>query len=336
MAVLLAGVGLGWVLFGAAASARRPLGWALAGAVVAAILEPVVAQAARWMPRLLAVLAVFLVLGTAVGGVLVGVLQDLDDQAQRLKEAAPQAAAELEDSGGLLGEAAADIDLEARIQRAVEQFEQPSSGVAAGAATSAGAWFVGAVLTVFLLSWGPRLARAGLQQIADDGTRARTSAILTEAVPTGRRYLLGTLSLAIAAGIVAWAVCDLEGVPAPLAVGVAVAAGSVVPGVGIVVGAVPAILLELGLGTMAGALRLLAVFVVAQAAHELVLRRVVAARSIVVGPAVVVVALVLGFDVYGIGGAYYGAALAVFGVAALEAVGRSAEADRAARLRPTS
>jgi predicted PurR-regulated permease PerM len=336
VAVLLAGVGAGWFLFGAAASARRPLGWALACAVVAAVLDPVVELVAQRVPRLLAVLGVFAVLGLAVGGITFGVLRDLDDQVARLKEAAPEAAAELAASGSLLGDAAADIDLEARVRRAVEEFERPSSGVAAGVASSAGAWFVCAVLTVFLLSWGPRLARAGLQQVPDEAVRARTGAVLRDAVGIGRRYLLGTVSLAIFSGIAAWAVCDLEGVPAPLALGVAVAAGSAIPGVGVVVGAVPAVLLELGLGTTAGSLRLLGAFVVLQALHALALRRVVATRSLVVGPAVVVIALVLGFDVYGVGGAYYGAALAVFGVALLEALGRAAEARRASMVTPSA
>ena len=47
----------------------------------------------------------------------------------------------------------------------------------------------------------------------------------------------------------------------------------------------------------------------------------------------IVIALVLGFEVYGVGGAYYGAALAVFGVAALDAVGRAAARPTPSALR---
>jgi predicted PurR-regulated permease PerM len=322
VAMLIGGVALGWFAFGAAESARRPLGWALACAVVAAILLPVVEMLAERMPRPLAVLVVFQLVGVAVGSLTFGTLRDLDDQVARLKETAPEAAAELSSSGGFLGDIASDIDLEERLDALIDELERPSSGVAQGVASSAGAWVVGIVLTAFFLSWGPRLGAAAVRQIADEERRERASVVLRTAVVNGRRYLLGTITLAIVTGIAAWLACDLEGVPAPLALGVAAAAGSVVPGVGVVVGALPAVLLELGLGSTAGAVRLLVVFLLLQAAHALVLRRVVAVRSLVVGPAVVVIALVLGFDAYGVGGAYYGAALAVFGVALLDAVGK--------------
>jgi predicted PurR-regulated permease PerM len=322
--MLLGGVSLGWFVFGAASAARRPLGWAVACAVAAALLAPVVERLAQRVPRPLAVLAVFLGLGAAAGGLTFGVLRDLDDQVSRLKETAPEAAAELAESGGVLGDLAGDVDLETRTRALIDELERPSSGVAAGVASSAGAWVVCVVLTAFLLSWGPRLGTAALRQIADEDRRSTAGRVLRRSVRTGRRYLLGTVGLAAVAGAVAWGVCDLEDVPAPLALAVAVAAGSAIPGVGVVVGALPAVLLEIGLGSGAGAIRLGTAFVLLQAAHELVLRRLVAARSLVVGPAVVVIALVVGFDVYGVGGAFYGMALAVFGVAALDAVGQEA------------
>lgn len=322
VAILIGGVAVGWLAFSAATAARRPLGWAVACAVVAAVLSPVVERLAERVPRPLAVLAVFLAIGAAAGGLTFGVLRDLDDQVSRLKETAPRAASELAAADSALGRVAADIDLEARVTTFIEELQRPSSGVAAGVASSAGAWLVCTVLTAFLLSWGPRLAAAALGQVGDDERRESVGRIVRTAITTGRRYLLGSVALAAAAGAAAWAVCDLENVPAPLALGVAVAAGSIVPGVGVVVGALPAILLEAGLGTGLGAARVALAVVVLQVAHTLVLRRVVAARSLVVGPAAVVIALVLGFEVYGVGGAFYGMALAVFGVAALDAVGR--------------
>jgi predicted PurR-regulated permease PerM len=95
----------------------------------------------------------------------------------------------------------------------------------------------------------------------------------------------------------------------------------VVPGVGLFAGALPALLLEGGLGTPAGTIRLAVALVVLQLAHQQVLRRHIAPRTLLVGPAVVVIALVLGFEVYGFGGAGYTAALAVFAVAAVDVGG---------------
>jgi predicted PurR-regulated permease PerM len=49
-------------------------------------------------------------------------------------------------------------------------------------------------------------------------------------------------------------------------------------------------------------------------------------RSLAVGPAAIVIAVILGFEVYGVGGAIYAAALAIFGIALLDAAGRPDEA----------
>ena len=331
VAMLIAGVGLGWFAFGAAEAARRPLGWAVACAIVAGLIAPLVDLLDRWLPRVLAVLGVFLLVGGAVGGLTFGVLRDLDDQVSRLKDTAPEAAAELAESGGVLGDLATDIDLEQRVDDLIAELEEPSSGVAQQAASSAGAWTVSIVLTAFFLSWGPRLGKAALSQVRDADRRNRAGRIARAAVGRGRRYLLGMHALAVGAGIVAWAACEVEDVPAPLALAVAVAAGSAIPGVGIVVGATPAILLEVGLGSRPGAIRLVILFIALQAAHAAVLRKIVSRRSLVVGPAVIVIALVLGYDVYGVGGAYYGAAVAILGVAALDAVGREHERERKLR-----
>jgi predicted PurR-regulated permease PerM len=50
-------------------------------------------------------------------------------------------------------------------------------------------------------------------------------------------------------------------------------------------------------------------------------RRVVVPRSLSVGPAGIVIAVIVGFEVYGIGGSIYGAILAIFGIALLDAAG---------------
>lgn len=323
VAVVIAGIALGWLAFGVLTAARRPLGWAVAALVVATIVEPVVSFLDRWLPRALAVVVVFLAIGGGAGGLTFGVLHELDEQVDRLREVAPEAAAGVEEGDGLVASIARDIDLEERVRRAVEELEKPSSGVAAGAAGSAGGFLIGAILSLFLLSWAPRLTQGALAQVRDPDRRAAVARVLAAALGRGRRYVLGNIALALLAGAVAAGAAALEDVPAPLALGLAVAAGSVVPGVGVVIGSLPAILLEAGLGTGDGALRLALGFLTLQLAHEVALRRFVISRSLVVGPAVVLIALVLGYEVYGVGGAYYGAALAVFAVAGLDVVGEA-------------
>ena len=121
----------------------------------------------------------------------------------------------------------------------------------------------------------------------------------------------------------AWAICYWRGRARAIVLGVAVAGLSVVPGFGILVGVLFGLLLEAGLGTADGALRLAVGFVLLQVADILFTRRLVVPRSLSVGPAVIVIAVIVGFEVYGIGGALYAAILAIFGIAMLDAAGLS-------------
>jgi predicted PurR-regulated permease PerM len=89
----------------------------------------------------------------------------------------------------------------------------------------------------------------------------------------------------------------------------------------VVAGSLPALLLEAGLGTAGGTIVLFVAMVLLQVAHQQVLRRLVTPRTLVVGPAVIVISVVLGYEVYGVGGAAYTAALAVFAVSALDVGG---------------
>src|SRR5262245_51045936 len=142
IATVLAGIAAGSIAFGIVTAARRTIGWAVACVVVAAVIEPVVARLDRHMPRVLATVITFLGIATAVGLVVFGVFSDLDTQIERLKEAVPEAAAELEDGTGFLSEAARDLNLSQRAEDFVAGLDEPSSGVAVGVASSAGTYFV--------------------------------------------------------------------------------------------------------------------------------------------------------------------------------------------------
>ena len=323
VAVVLIGIAAGTLAFGIVTAARRTIGWAVACVVVAAVIEPVVARLDRHIPRALATLVTFLAIGAGVGLVLMGVFRDLDTQIERLQEAVPASAAELEAGDGFLSDLARDLNLAQRAEDAVAELDEPSSGVAVGVASSAGTYFVCAILTIFFLSWGPRLGAAALQQIEDPDQQRRVGRLTRSAFSRGRTYILAAIGLGLAAGAVAWGLFEWEDAPAPMALAVAVAAGSVIPGIGIIVGGLPAILLETGLGSPWEGARLLIALVVLQAVHLFLLRRYVAPSTVQPGPAIIVITMVLGYEIYGAGGAFYGAALMVFVVAGLDAIGRS-------------
>jgi predicted PurR-regulated permease PerM len=320
MAVVLTAAAAAYLAFGLATASRRIIGWAVACAVVAALIEPAVTLLHRWLPRFLAIAVVLLVVGIASVAVATGVLADVDNQFDRLKVEAPRAALELEASPRF-GDLARDFRLQERVGELLDRVQDPTSGVAAEVPSRTSTYLICTILTAFFLSWGPRVGRAGLAQLTDEGWRARVQQVADTALSRAQHYVLATIGRAAVAGLVTFGLCRIEDVPAAIVLAVTVAALSVVPGFGIVAGCLPVLLLEAGLGEGRGALRLALAFLVLQVLDEVVLRRVVAPRSLVVGPAAIVIALVVGFEVYGVGGAFYGAALAVFGVALLDAAG---------------
>jgi putative heme transporter len=333
VAVILGGIAVGLLAFGVANAARRVLGWAVASAVVAALLEPLVRWMDRYVPRVVAILAGLLAAGLLAGSVIGGILADLGNQFDRLRDDAPRAAAELEEDDRF-GEAATNFRLEQRVEEVLERLRDPTSGLASEeSANAASAYLVCAVLTAFFLSSGPGVGQVALDQIRDPERRDWVREVVRLGFIRSRTYVLFCLAKAAVFGAAAWALCYWEDVPAPIVAGVTVAALSVVPGFGIFFGGIFALLLEAGLGEPGGAARLALAFLALQIADAVFLRKVVVPRSLAVGPAAIVIGVIVGFEIYGIGGALYAAIFAILGVALLDAAGveRSGSAQGAVR-----
>lgn len=318
--VVLGAIALAIAVFAVASAASRTIGWAVACAVVAALIEPVVARLARRVPRVLAIAVVLLGVGFGAVAIAGGVIVEIDQQYDRLQREAPRAAARLEESERF-GDIARDFRLQERVEEVLDRLARPVDAAPASTATTISTYLVCGVLTAFFLSWGPRLGRAAAEQISDPGTRLQVRYVGSLAFAQSRRYVLGVVAEAVAAGLVVLACCTWAGLPAPVVLSVFVAGFSIVPGFGVLFGSLPALLLSAGLEPGRTTVLLAVLAVALQVAHEVLLRRLARRRSLVVGPAAIVIAMIVGFEVYGIGGAFYAAALVVFAVALLEAAG---------------
>jgi predicted PurR-regulated permease PerM len=319
--VVLVGLAGAILVFGLLTSAHRQFGWVLACAVVAAVIEPLVALLQRRLPRVLAILLAVLLVGAIVGGLVYGVLSDLDNQYARITSDAPRAAAELEQSERF-GQLARDFRLQDRVVEVLAEVEKPTSGLGNEAASAAGTYFLCGVLTCFFLAWGPRAGQAALRQVADPARRRMLDAIADDAFTKGRTWVIVAIGRAVIVGGVTFLLCRSEDVPGPVVLAVVAAACTPIPGFGVLLGALPALLLEAGLGDGTGVTRMLVVFTLLQLMDLAFVRRVVTPRTLTVGPAVLVIAVIVGFEIYGLGGAVYGAALGVFLVAALDAAAK--------------
>jgi predicted PurR-regulated permease PerM len=127
---------------------------------------------------------------------------------------------------------------------------------------------------------------------------------------------------AVVVGTVVAAVATALDVPAPSAVGFAAGVMSVFPHVGIMLGCVPLLLLTLASNTLAFALLLTVLVIAAQIADTFVLGPHLASQSVDTGLLVPWVVALLGYTIYGIGGAVFGTIYAVFGLAVLDQLDR--------------
>ena len=104
---------------------------------------------------------------------------------------------------------------------------------------------------------------------------------------------------------------------------------SLFPHVGLTLGCIPLLLLALGFRSLTWRWCSLVVVLAAQLADSFLLRPHIAQQSVEIGLVVPWVVALLGYTIYGIGGAVYGTIYAVFGLAVLDQLERDEPKARA-------
>jgi predicted PurR-regulated permease PerM len=306
-------------------AAHRPISWAVAAVAAAVILDPVVDRLARHIRRVPAVLLTFLAIGVVGVGIAYVIFDEMEAALDRLQEEAPAAADAIEDRDDRIGELARDFGLSARVDDAVGALDERVAGgeeVLVSTAGTAPAYLVCAILTIFLLTFGPRMAHAALEQDPDDDRRRRTAAVLSPAVRHARSAILLSVLEAVVVGTVVAAIGSALDVPTPIALGFAAGVFSLFPHVGLILGCIPLLLLTLGFRSLTAAIVLTILVLAAQLADSFLLRPHIAEQSVEIGLVVPWVVALLGYSVYGVGGAVYGTMYAVFALAVLDQLDR--------------
>lgn len=303
-------------------SSTRVIGWFLAAAVVAALISPVIQRLDRSMPRAVAVLIVVVGLAAVFGSAIYLVFSDIQKEVSRVQEAAPEVANDIEASPRF-GKTARDLHLAEHVRSFVDQLPERVQGggtaeVIRATATRSVSFLVGLVLTLFMVSYGPRLLTAGLRQIDDEEHRRVLEQALVRAYRRTWLALSGRLLRAAGVGIVAYGAARIGSLPGARVLALFCAAWSVIPAFGIIVGAVPIIVFAGGFRGSWSAIGMVVFFFGLQVL-DAVLNRVIPNRDrLAIGPVVPLLAAMLGFESNGIGGALVAIAFALFGVALLE------------------
>ena len=183
---------------------------------------------------------------------------------------------------------------------------------------------------LFILGYGRRYFAAFVEQFAPH-RRPRHALRLSGAARRGQRYLLIVLAHSIVNGVIVGTTCWLVDLPASRSLGIAVGVFTLLPLIGVLVGGIPALLLAFGLEGWETGLIVLAVLSCCSSS-----KRSSSGRSSTSGPCgsdrrSPSSSPCSGFELYGVGGAVYGVALAVIGLAALDELGAPAPSIVAAR-----
>lgn len=320
-AVALLGVAL--ALLRLLAASQRVIGWVLAAAAVAGLLQPMVSRLSQRLPRGAAVAVVAVASLAFVGVLTYGVVQSLVRETHHLQEDVPRAAARLEHGGRFSG-AARDFHLAARAKRFVDDVPErlrggtPADALRA-AATRGVAFLATAVLSLFFLLHGPRIAGAAARQVTDDDRRQRLEGVASRAYARAFGYARGTIAMATLLGAVTYVMAVAAGVRAPAPLAVWAALWDTVPLLGVVVGSAPLIVLA-GVGAPERAIGLAAFFLAYQALEAAALQPMVERRTLRVGPFLTVAAGVIGLELYGLGGVLLVPLAVTFGLAVADEV----------------
>lgn len=312
-----------WLLWGMFVDAHRSLGWVVACAVVALMLHPAVSFLSRRLPRPLAILTVLLAVIAVLGLLGVGVVTEVTDSLEELVAAAPQAASGLEDRYDW----AADIGVAERVERFVSQLDQRIRDSAVSeAASTLPTYLVTGILMLFFLVGGHRYIDGFLGQLREP-RQTHWRSILMAGARNGRGWLAGSIGVGLVVGLAVGAASWIADLPAAVSMGLIAGVFAVAPFVGIVLGGLPVVLLAFGFEGWPAGVAISGLLIVLQLVDALVVRPALERRTVRVGVTVPLLVALIGFEIYGIGGAMYSIAVAVLGLAALEAAGYTVEDD---------
>lgn len=295
-------------------AAHRVIGWAVAASIVALLLSPVIQLADRHMPRALAILVTFVLVILLAVGLTWLYTSSVLHEVEVMQDRAPGIAQDIERRDDRIGSVATEIGLADQVTELTRRLDERTgsgSDAVRGVALSAPAYFISMILTIFLLIFGPEIVKGFIRQLPSE-RRQRAADLLAGAAARTQLYVWGSIAQAIVSGVGAWIVAATLGLPAAGLLGLFAGVAALIPYLGIVVGWIPVMVLAFGAASMQQAALTVALAVVLQVGEAWWWRPRVDSRSVHVGPAIPVFVVALGFATYGIGGALYGCAVAVF------------------------
>jgi predicted PurR-regulated permease PerM len=314
---ILAWLGLGGLILWAAGYVARSLLVVTVAALLAFALTPAVKLLQRVMPRVLAVVIVYLVVLSGIGLLLYAIINTTIDQVSSLAETiktflTPQGQHQSVPLFDFLARFGVTI---AQLPQIGQVIENQATGIVSNALPflSGIADFmlniiIVAVLSIYLLLDGPR-AIGWLRRNAPMIQRERTHFLLDTLERVIGGYIRGQLIMSSTVGLLVGVGMTILQVPYGVLLGVVAFILEFVPIIGTILSGVLCVLIALSKGWVI-ALVVLIYFVVVHVVEGDILAPRIVGRAVGVHPAVSLFALLAGAELFGIWGAVLGSPLA--------------------------
>ncbi|HUS61053.1 MAG TPA: AI-2E family transporter, partial [Acidimicrobiales bacterium] len=251
---------------------------------------------------------VFVVGLALVVGMLYAFIRPLAQQGSRFAKDLPVYVDDARDGKGAIGDLVRHYDLDEYVQKNQERLSSGVTGLGAPALDLARTVFAGlfAAVTVLVLLFLMLMEAGAITgtalKLVPARHRERTRLLAVDASSAVSGYVFGNLVISVIAGLAAWMVLALLGVPYAGVLGLFVAFADLIPLVGATLGAVPTIAFAFLHSTTAGLVSL-GFFIVYQQFENHVLQVSIMSRTVRVNPLTVMVSVLIGVELFGLLGA---------------------------------
>ncbi|MGH9097946.1 MAG: AI-2E family transporter [Acidimicrobiales bacterium] len=306
-----------WVAYRLLGRLREIVLWILIAGFIALVLNPAVVFLQRHRrSRGQAVGIVFLVALVAFIGLLGLFGYPLVNALSHFATKLPSMVSQLEKGHGQLARTLQHFHLltwvqtnAPKLQTAAQKLSGPALSVGANVGkavlSTMLALFTIAFLSLFMLIYAPNMRSAFLRTLPAE-RRQTVEEVGTRVSQAVTSYVLGTVALSLAFGVVVFVTLAILGVPFALLIGLWVALVAMIPLVGGLIAAIPSVLIAL-LHSPTAALVMLVVFVGFQLVENHFLYPIVMSRTVRMNPLLVLLSVLIGANLGGVFGSALGA-----------------------------
>ena len=334
----IASVGVVFLAYQAFLAVGRVITYLVVALFFAIVLTPPVdfLQHRARMRRGVATLLVFLTGLGLFAGMIYAFVKPIAEQASDFSRDLPQYVEEARDGKGPIGDLVKRYDLEEKvrenqpkIQEALTNFGQNGLDIVRRIFSTIVAGLTVMVLTVLILMEGPSLSAGLLNLIPDERLRVRVQHVAIDAARAVSGYVFGNLLISLIAGVAAWIMLVILGVPYAATLGLFVAFADLIPLIGATLGAVPTVLFAF-LHSVPAGIATAIFFIVYQQFENHVLQVTIMSRTVRLNPLAVLVSVLMGVELFG----FLGALLAIPAGGIIQVIARDIYDERRGRLKP--